>query len=434
MIRSTIFWTHLVCGVVCGIVVFTMSLTGVLLTYERQINNWVAESHYVANPESASRLPLDQLLELQQLAQPEQPATAVLITNDPGAPVTFRAGRRGGLSLNPYTGEPMTVESPGLASFFSAVTSFHRWFSIEGENRAIARQITGVSNVMFLFLVLSGMYLWLPSLWKWGMFKVRLAFRSNYPTSKIRDYHWHHIFGIWAAIPLLAVVYTGAVISYPWAANLMYVAFGAEIPAPQAPPAAPSGAAVPAQANAAAGPPVQANQTNTQVQSGANQAVVSQAGSAQAGSAQVDQSATVHTLADNGEITSSPIFLPLDALLAKAQSAANDDWNRLTLTLPAAKQTSINVEIDRGNGAQAFKRHTLSLDRATGEVLKVQNFADMPEAQRLRGISRFLHTGEVLGVWGQTIAGLASFAALFMVWTGFALSWRRLIQPLYKKR
>jgi uncharacterized iron-regulated membrane protein len=70
MIRSTIFWTHLVCGVVCGIVVFTMSLTGVLLTYERQINNWVAESHYVANPESASRLPLDQLLELQQLAQP----------------------------------------------------------------------------------------------------------------------------------------------------------------------------------------------------------------------------------------------------------------------------------------------------------------------------------------------------------------------------
>jgi uncharacterized iron-regulated membrane protein len=133
------------------------------------------------------------------------------------------------------------------------------------------------------------------------------------------------------------------------------------------------------------------------------------------------------------ETTSSPIFLPLETLLAKAQSAANGDWNRLTFTLPAANQNSVNVEIDRGNGAQAFKRHTLSLDRATGEVLKVQNFADMPEAQRLRGISRFLHTGEVLGFWGQTIAGLASFAALFMVWTGFALSWRRLIQPLFRK-
>jgi uncharacterized iron-regulated membrane protein len=315
----------------------------------------------------------------------------------------------------------MTVESPALTSFFSTMTSFHRWFSIEGENRDIARQVTGVSNVMFLFLVLSGMYLWLPSIWKWGLFKVRLAFRSNYPSSKIRDFHWHHIFGIWAAIPLLAVVYTGAVISYPWAANLMYVAFGAEIPAPPAPPAAaPAGGGTPVQA--------QANQAPGQVQPGNNQAVVRQSGSAQA-----EQPASAHALVNSGETTSSPIFLPLDALLAKAQSAASDEWNRLTLTLPAAKQSSINVEIDRGNGAQAFKRHTLSLDRATGEVVGVQNFADMPEAQRLRGISRFLHTGEVLGFWGQTVAGLASFAALFMVWTGFALSWRRLIQPLFRK-
>ena len=159
MIRSTIFWTHLICGIVCGIVVFTMSLTGVLLTYQRQINNWVAESHYVEDQGASSRLALDQLLELQQLAQPEQPATAVVVTNDPRAPVSFRAGRRGGLNLNPYTGETMTVDSPALTSFFSSMTSFHRWFSIEGENRDIARQVTGVSNVMFLFLVLSGMYL-----------------------------------------------------------------------------------------------------------------------------------------------------------------------------------------------------------------------------------------------------------------------------------
>ena len=37
MFRSTIFWIHLVCGVVTGAVVLMMSVTGVLLTYERQI-------------------------------------------------------------------------------------------------------------------------------------------------------------------------------------------------------------------------------------------------------------------------------------------------------------------------------------------------------------------------------------------------------------
>lgn len=395
MIRSIIFWTHLVCGLLVGIVVFTMSFTGVVLTYERQLNNWAARSHYVEPPPGTARMPLDALLGLQQVAQPGQVPTAVLITNDPGAPVSFRAGRGAGFNLNPYTGETMHMESPGLESFLGNMRSFHRWFSIEGENRAIARQVTGVSNVVFLFLVLSGVYLWLPAIWKWGMFKVRLLFRSSYPSSKIRDFHWHHIFGIWSAIPLLAVVYTGAVISYPWAANLMYVAFGAEIPAP---PGAGGG-----QGGGANGPAQQ---------------------QARGGS----------TIVNSGEAVIASSFLPLEALLVKAQAEAEGEWNRLTFTLPAPEQNTVQVEIDRGNGAQAFKRHTLSLDRTSGEVVKVQGFADTPEAQRLRNIARFLHTGEVLGFWGQTIAGLVSFAALFMVWTGFALSWRRLIQPLFKKR
>jgi uncharacterized iron-regulated membrane protein len=38
---------------------------------------------------------------------------------------------------------------------------------------------------------------------------------------------------------------------------------------------------------------------------------------------------------------------------------------------------------------------------------------------------RFAHTGEVLGIAGQTIAGLVSAGAVVMVWTGLALTWRR---------
>jgi sulfite reductase (NADPH) flavoprotein alpha-component len=38
---------------------------------------------------------------------------------------------------------------------------------------------------------------------------------------------------------------------------------------------------------------------------------------------------------------------------------------------------------------------------------------------------RGLHTGEALGFAGQTIAGLASLGGCFLVWTGFAMAWRR---------
>ena len=56
---------------------------------------------------------------------------------------------------------------------------------------------------------------------------------------------------------------------------------------------------------------------------------------------------------------------------------------------------------------------TVTLDRGTAG------------GQRLRSVLRFAHTGEVLGMAGQTIAGLASLGTALLVWTGLALSWHR---------
>ncbi|HEY9464856.1 MAG TPA: hypothetical protein VIR54_17315, partial [Vicinamibacterales bacterium] len=54
-----------------------------------------------------------------------------------------------------------------------------------------------------------------------------------------------------------------------------------------------------------------------------------------------------------------------------------------------------------------------------------ESFADQSLGRRLLSISRFAHTGEVLGIPGQTIAGLATGGSIVLVWTGLALAWRR---------
>jgi uncharacterized iron-regulated membrane protein len=82
--------------------------------------------------------------------------------------------------------------------------------------------------------------------------------------------------------------------------------------------------------------------------------------------------------------------------------------------------------IDRGGGGQPQLRSTLSFDRASGAVLSYETFADQSLGRRLRSVLRFAHTGEVLGITGQTIAGLASAGGAFLVWTGIALALRRL--------
>jgi uncharacterized iron-regulated membrane protein len=80
--------------------------------------------------------------------------------------------------------------------------------------------------------------------------------------------------------------------------------------------------------------------------------------------------------------------------------------------------------IDRGDGGQPQLRSTLTLDRA-GAVVTYENFASQSPGRRLRSLMRFAHTGEVLGLPGQTIAGVATAGSVVLVWTGIALALRR---------
>jgi len=379
MVRSTIFWIHLVCGVAAGLVVLLMSVTGVLLTYERQILAWADRTAYPAPAPDAKRLPLEELVAAAKLHRPELKPTTITLRNEPDAPVMLSAGRGGSVLVDPYSGAVRDLGAAGLRSFFAAVTGWHRWFNATGENRAAARAITGASNLAFLFLILSGMYLWLPRVFKWAAFKARLAFNGKAATSKARDFNWHHVFGIWSAIPLAVVVATAVVFSYPWANDLVYRAAGDQPP------------------RAGGGPPTQAEP-----------AVVTEDGTA------IDR-------------------LGYDALLARA--AAHGEWRALTLNIPASPDApAVRIGIDEGSGGQPQRRHTLTLDAATGAVASYAPFSSQPAGQKARSWIRFLHTGEALGLVGQTVAGLVSLTSIVMVWTGLALAYRRLLQPLWRRR
>jgi uncharacterized iron-regulated membrane protein len=408
MFRKTIFWMHLCCGVAAGLVVAMMSVTGVLLTYERQMVAWADRDHYADAATSVERRPLTEQLAAVQQHSPSFAPTAITVRDDPRAPVAFTAGRNGTLLVNPYTLSVAEQGGERLRSFFETVEGWHRWFNATGESRATARAITGASNLAFLFLVLSGMYLWLPRVLKWAAFKTRLLFNPKAESGKARDFNWHHVFGIWSALPLAVVVASAVVFSYPWANDLVYRSVGEEPPARGAPRGVPgptgnAGAAAnaPSAAPAASGPD----------------------------GALRDAGAPVRP-SDWGASGERPTY---DDLLARAAAEAGE-WRTLTLNVPAADAATVRIGVDRGNGGQPQHRHTLVLDAATGAVQAWQPFSSQSTGQKARSWIRFLHTGEALGVLGQTLAGIVSLTSLLMVWTGLALAYRRLIVPLYARR
>ena len=95
------------------------------------------------------------------------------------------------------------------------------------------------------------------------------------------------------------------------------------------------------------------------------------------------------------------------------------------MTLPETGSEPVSIAIDRGTGRQYQKRTTFQFDPASGDVVERESVSDRSRARQWRTWMRFAHTGEHYGFLGQTLAGIASLGACFLVWTGLALAWRR---------
>jgi len=92
--------------------------------------------------------------------------------------------------------------------------------------------------------------------------------------------------------------------------------------------------------------------------------------------------------------------------------------------IPQSPGAPVAFAIDRGDGGQPQLRSTLTLDRA-GAVVEYETFSSQTPGRQLRSVMRFAHTGVVLGLPGQTVAGLATAGSVVLVWTGIALALRR---------
>ncbi len=353
-LRTVLFWLHLIIGLLAGVVILTMSATGVVLTYEKQIAGWADRRSYRA-PAQGPLLPVSTLLQQARQRRGEAPQ-AVTVWADTAEPleIQFAKGRE---FVHRQTGAVWGEGAPQVRAFLRSVIEWHRWFALSGEARVVARGVTGWANLGFLVLVLTGGLLWLrsrPILW----------FRSGL-TGKARDFNWHNVLGLWAWAPLLIIVISGAVISFPWFANGLFAAAGIARPKPPAP----EKKLVPLE----------------------------------------------------GEV---PSWTAVDEGLAQAMHRA-PDWVSIAARLPASDRAGVVFTVHQGWPGQPQLRSSLIV--SPGEPPRWEPFSSLDEGRRARFWLRFSHTGEYYGLAGQTIAGLASLGACVLVWTGGALSWRRFI-------
>lgn len=371
-LREIIFWLHLTAGVVAGAVIFIMSVTGALLAFEKNIIEFSErDQRYAAPVENAGKLSVREILDKVREAKPEAKFSAIALPNEANAAWQIGLGRDGQLFVNPYTGQVTGEGATGARGFFRAVTDWHRWLAASGDNRPIAKAVTGACNLAFLFLAISGVYIWFPRRFSWRHLKPVMWFRRGL-RGRARNFNWHNVIGFWSSLVLIVLTVTASVISYQWASDLVYTLTGND--APQQQPAA----------------------------------------------KQNHQDEQIAAIPEN-----------IGELWRRAENHVAAP-KLISLRLPVVQDAVFTI--DEGKYRNKFGRSTLTLNVQTAEIARWESYGEQNSGRQLRSWLRFTHTGETGGVVGQFIGFLACVGGAFLVWTGFSLALRRLRNWRAKKR
>ncbi len=375
MFRYTIFWIHLISGLISGIVIAIMSITGIAIAFENEILHWidrnVAHEDIPANPQVKTIAELSQIVSEER---PDFPFNYLIIPSEADAAYQYMIGFGNPLYVNPYTGELAGTKTTIAHEIIHELEVWHRFLGFhDEENWIIGRHINGATNVAFLFLCITGLYIWFPRDLKWRLFKNALFFKKT--KGKARDFNWHHVFGIWS-LPVLAVLAaTAVVISYEWGHKIPFAIYGEKAPESR----------------------------------------------------------------NFGMMAVEPAKVPTpdpEAKLLTLEEAIQStkeqypDWVSIGIRLPKPVTDRevlgpLNLDLTRPDYMPSRAWAPVEVDPYTGEILQITTFQDRSPGLRARVWTRFLHTGAGFGIWGKVVASLATAASLFLVYTGFALSYRR---------
>lgn len=370
--RKIIFWTHLVTALFAGVVIFVMSVTGALLGFERQTIEF-AERHarYVEPSAAGKRLEPGEIIDSVRRARPDAKPSSLAINNSANDAWAVGLGREGTIFVDPYSGSITGESNKTVRGVMSVLRDWHRYMALTGDQRSVGKAVTGASNLIFLLLAITGIYIWLPRMMTWKLVKPVIWFRGGL-RGKARNFNWHNVIGFWTSLFLIVFTLTATVISYQWASDLLYRLTGSDLP----------------------------------------------------------RSASSGGQPEKGEQIAFPENMNALWAAAEKQSAT---WRSISLRLPIEKNAA-TFSIDEGIYWNIFGRSTLTVDAGTAEVTKWDPYGGRSSGQQLWLWFRFLHTGEAAGLVGQIIGVLACIGGAFLVWTGFSLAFRRFWKWLNKRR
>jgi uncharacterized iron-regulated membrane protein len=375
-IKAALLQAHSIVGLVISLLLTVIALTGVMMSFEDEIQAVLNTGMTRVEPRQAPLLTPDALIARLQASHDGSRVAAITLSSDPSAAVRVRFARGGdgmrpaSVFVDPY--DAHVLGTPRGEDFFATVRRLHRWLLIPGDANGYGRQITGIAAISLIVMLITGLVLRWPhrasSVKMW--LKPNLALRG-------RGLHrsLHAVIGTWVLPIYLVMSLTGLWYSFDWYKTAAVWLLSRPQPAgTEMPPKALRGAR-----------------------------------------------ARADVKGDGRSETRADAPLALDRVWSTFQRTEGGRYTIVLLNLPAGAGTVVRVRSWAQPDLSEGPRDEFRIDAATGEIVSADIYADKTVGERMLMRILDIHRGSIFGWPGKLVFMIAAaMMPLFMV-TGFTL-------------
>ncbi|WP_129716180.1 PepSY domain-containing protein [Pedobacter sp. SYP-B3415] len=374
-VKAAAAWLHLWVGLVTGIVVVIVSVTGCILVFEEELFN-TFHRDLVRVKQTGPARPVSELLVIaKNKLGLKKPVTDIRI-NEADRSYIFSASKtnkkeniqwwnyfsqfryRDDLYMNQYTGEVLGVIDVRY-EFFNVVEQLHRQLLLI---KPVGSVVIGSCILLFLLMMITGFILWLPKNLK--QLKKSLAVKWGARWKRV-NYDLHNSLGFYVLPIAMLIAITGLVWSFRWWEAGIYRIFGS-----------------PGKIELIRKAP-----------------------------------ATIDSDAINGNNT-------LDHVLARIQKEINYNYVTIGLNLPEKEEPTLMAFVYHKNRSDGWRNMSyFYFDMRTGKQFDQLMHSTKPLGLKWRNSNKDIHTGKIYGFGTQLLAFAASLVCASLPITGFLIWW-----------
>ncbi|HRN57366.1 MAG TPA: PepSY-associated TM helix domain-containing protein [Agriterribacter sp.] len=222
MLKKLNAWLHLWLGLISGIIVLVVSITGCILVFEQEIKSLIYPWLHAEKTNGAAYLPPSKIHDEVQKAFPQNEVHSIWYHGE-GRSAHLSLGSDSLVYVNPYSSEILAVVDH--EDFFHFIRDGHLYLWLPPE---IGRTIVSWATLVFFVLLITGIVLWWPK--RWNKKGIEQSFTVRWKARfKRLNYDLHNVLGFYALIIAAIVAFTGLMMGFSWFNKTVFSLAGGEI-------------------------------------------------------------------------------------------------------------------------------------------------------------------------------------------------------------